>query len=51
MDIFILLKHSILFSNLQQRFYLWPSLIKIDKFGDLFVLGANQVHKLSIVQK
>jgi hypothetical protein len=37
--------------NLGKIVYYWPIAIKIDRLGNLFVLGNNQVYKFSIVQK
>ena len=37
--------------HLQKLIYHSPTAIKIDKFGNLFVIEGNQVHKCSIVQK
>ncbi|UJR12424.1 hypothetical protein I4U23_016600 [Adineta vaga] len=37
--------------NLGKLIYYWPSAIKIDKFGNIFAMGNDQVYKFSIVKK
>ncbi|CAF1398780.1 unnamed protein product [Adineta steineri] len=37
--------------NLKNLIYYWPLAIKIDRLGNLFVTGNNQLHKFSILHK
>ncbi|CAF1338477.1 unnamed protein product [Adineta steineri] len=37
--------------HLQKLIYYWPTAITIDKFGNIFSMGHDQVYKFSIAQK
>ncbi|CAF4241841.1 unnamed protein product, partial [Adineta steineri] len=37
--------------NFGKLIYYWPSAIKIDKFGNLFAVGHDQIYKFSIIEK
>ncbi|CAF1383118.1 unnamed protein product [Adineta steineri] len=37
--------------NFGKLIYYWPSTIKIDKFGNLFAIGYDQIYKFSIIEK